>query len=131
MQLFEAFVCQRVFYSRSDRDYFGAALTLMRTHNFQDVTSVSQAVYIGERQLQRTFKSLLGITPKHYLKLLRLNHAYERALTGAGSYTSLAYEAGYSDVAHLTREFKDFFGQAPSTYFSHIRQTALRFALSA
>ncbi|XOV93249.1 MAG: helix-turn-helix domain-containing protein [Bacteroidota bacterium] len=59
------------------------------------------------RQMQRNFKELTGISPKHYASLLRFNTAM--ALITANPNSSLievALRAGYYDTSHLCHDFK-------------------------
>jgi AraC-like DNA-binding protein len=77
-------------------------------------------VFVGERQLQRAFQSMLGISPKSYLRVIRLYKALEMGLANKGSFTDIAYCLGYADPSHFTRDFKDYFGATPAAHFSSI-----------
>jgi AraC-like DNA-binding protein len=77
-------------------------------------------VYVGERQLQRSFRENLGISPKNYLRVMRLYKAYQRGLIRKENFSNIAYQFGYADPAHFTRDFKDYFGVSPEQHFSSI-----------
>ena len=61
---------------------------------------------LGERQLERLFAAEVGIGPKTFARVARL----ERALTLMGGtargQAALATAAGYADESHLIREFR-------------------------
>ncbi|MEH6434146.1 AraC family transcriptional regulator [Massilia sp. DD77] len=63
------------------------------------------------------FRQATGVSPKRYARLMRFQAllASMRAHPGA-SLGELAYGAGYSDQAHMTREFREFAGVTPSQY---------------
>lgn len=81
--------------------------------------SLSKSVYIGERQLQRLFKSSIGISPKLYSRIIRFRSAFEQAQSGKFvAWTDVAYEMGYSDQAHFVKDFKTFTGVTPTALFN-------------
>ncbi len=82
-------------------------------------SSLSRSVHIGERQLQRLFKSHLGISPKLYSRIIRFRSAYEQAQAGKNiAWTDVAYNLGYADQAHFVKDFKNFAGVTPTALFN-------------
>jgi AraC-like DNA-binding protein len=74
-------------------------------------------VYISRRQLEREFREKLGITPKQYIRIVRLNRVNELLLRSEKlSLSEITYETGFADQAHFIREFKNFSGVAPSRF---------------
>ena len=68
---------------------------------------------IGERQLRRRFADAVGYGPKTLQRILR----FQRFLALAQTRTDLArlaFEAGYADQAHLTRECRRLAGRTPA-----------------
>jgi len=63
------------------------------------------------------FHAAVGLNPKYYYRLRRFNAAAAMMATRDGqSLSDIAAAAGYSDQAHLTRDFSDFAGVAPTRY---------------
>lgn len=82
------------------------------------VDSVARAVGVSPRHLGTLFHRELGRSPKTVAMLMRFEHA--RALIaddvrsrGRTDLANVAVEAGFSDQAHLSREFVRFAGIAP------------------
>ncbi|MEU1737407.1 helix-turn-helix domain-containing protein [Streptosporangium sp. NPDC020145] len=67
------------------------------------------------RSLQRLFRDHVGVGPKWVIRRFRLHEAAERIYQGLDLAT-LAAELGYTDQAHLTRDFTAAVGMPPSAY---------------
>jgi transcriptional regulator GlxA family with amidase domain len=68
---------------------------------------------ISLRTLERHFQKHYGVTVSHWLRELRLKQAYSVLQTGK-SVKEVAFEHGYKQVSHFSREFKSHFGVSPS-----------------
>ena len=81
------------------------------------VRELCQLTRVSERTLQYLFKQKYGLTPKAYLKLVRLNGVY-RALYKAGSQKAkiadLANEWGFWHMGQFAKDYKAQFGELPS-----------------
>ncbi|WP_433419556.1 AraC family transcriptional regulator [Microtetraspora malaysiensis] len=94
-----------------------AALAAM-VENDVSVTRVDElAARSGRsvRSLQRLFRDYVGIGPKWVIRRFRLHEAAERVYQGLDLAT-LAAELGYTDQAHLTRDFTAAVGMPPAAY---------------
>lgn len=70
---------------------------------------------ITVRTLHRLFIGFVGLSPKAFASVLRFHRAL-RLLTRNGLTPSqAAFEAGFSDQAHMTRDFKRHGGFTPAT----------------
>jgi len=65
------------------------------------------------RTLERHFQKHYGVTVSEWLRELRLKQAYSVLQTGK-SVKEVAFEHGYKQVSHFSREFKSHFGVSPS-----------------
>lgn len=88
------------------------------THGQSPVTLLASEACLSRKQLERQFSNLVGISPKQYLKTIRLQSALHlKASQPDLSLAALACDSGYFDQAHLTREFKSLTGLTPRQYF--------------
>lgn len=70
---------------------------------------------LSQRQIERLFKQWLGITPKHYQRILRVKQAINYIKSNRdSSLVDIATLFGFSDQAHMTREFKAIASITPS-----------------
>lgn len=78
------------------------------------------AVNIGRSQkhLERTFKDLVGLSPKQTAGIIRFRHIAHllRHHHGEESLLHLATDNGYTDHAHFTKSFKEFAGVTPQAF---------------
>jgi hypothetical protein len=79
------------------------------------VDPLVEASGYSSRQFERYFKQIVGVSPKRYLRVERLQHAMtiKRRLPAA-SWASVAIEAGFHDQMHLIHEFKALGGDPPA-----------------
>ncbi len=74
------------------------------------------AVRIGKsrRQLERVFLQTVGVPLKFFSMISRLKHAADLIVHPASrSLSAVAHDAGYSDQAHMTRDFTRLAGVSP------------------
>lgn len=76
-------------------------------------------VNLCERQLERKFKQYTGFTPKAYSRIVQFRHASELLKNSSfDNLLSIAVEAGYYDVSHLSREIKKLSGSTPLSFLA-------------
>jgi AraC-like DNA-binding protein len=81
------------------------------------VAALAEAAGLSERRLQRLFTEYVGVSPKWVMRRARLHEAARRADDGeAVDWATLAFDLGYADQAHLTRDFTDTIGIPPARY---------------
>lgn len=80
------------------------------------IYELSKRNFITVRQLERKFKTYIGLSPKEYANIIRFQHAL-RTIKNSDKNRSLlaiAFECGYYDHSHLTNEIKRNTGLSPS-----------------
>lgn len=72
----------------------------------------------SRRHLSDRFRTEFGVTPKLAARMLRFEHAYHVATTDGSrsTWAQIAAIAGYSDQAHLVRDWQDFMGCSPTAW---------------
>ncbi|MEV1070666.1 AraC family transcriptional regulator [Micromonospora parva] len=73
------------------------------------------------RRLQRLFMEYVGVGPKWVIRRYRLQEAVEQAAGAPLSWADLAADLGYSDQAHLVRDFTAVAGVSPAAYARSVR----------
>ncbi len=77
----------------------------------------ARAQGMSARTLQRLFAQYVGVGPKWVILRYRIHEALERAESQAGvDWAALAAELGYTDQAHLVRDFTATVGVPPTAY---------------
>jgi AraC-like DNA-binding protein len=73
------------------------------------IKNLSNLVSLSESRLQHLFKSQIGMSIKRFLQWKKLVDGIHIIAKGK-DFTYAAYEAGFSDSAHMSRTFKRMFG---------------------
>lgn len=100
-----------------DKQTIHAINLIRKTDGQLPLDKVADSSCISLRQLERKFKSAIGITPKMFSRITKLNHtiAYVRKNTEESIF-SIAVDCGYYDHSHLIKEFKRLTGDFPSHF---------------
>ena len=78
---------------------------------------------LGVRALQRLFRGHVGASPKWVIRRNRLQEVALRIERGGGpSLAALAADLGYTDQAHLTRDFKAAVGKTPGEFAGSVHE---------
>lgn len=83
-----------------------------------NIYEISKRNFTTVRQLERIFKSHIGLTPKEYVKIIRFQSALAMMsdIRQKKSLSDIAFECGFYDHAHLTNEIKRHTGLTPSQF---------------
>lgn len=80
------------------------------------VSQLCERFDLTERTLQRLTDRRLGLTPKWLIRRRRLHEASGRLRSPGTELATLAAELGYTDQAHLTRDFRAATGLTPGRF---------------
>ena len=82
---------------------------------------LSSHVPLSQRQIERQFQKWLDMTPKYYQRISRVKKALAvLKFQPATGLADLALKIGFSDQAHMTREFKFIARITPKQYSQHV-----------
>ncbi|MFH8520029.1 DUF6597 domain-containing transcriptional factor [Streptomyces gelaticus] len=95
-----------------------ALVDLVRTdRTVRRVGELARVEGVSSRSLQRLFAAYVGVGPKWVILRYRIHEALERAESDRQvDWAALAAELGYSDQAHLTRDFTATVGVPPTSF---------------
>jgi AraC-like DNA-binding protein len=90
----------------------------IHAHAAEPLSSTSLAAIAGlsVSQLERSFRSAFGTTPRQYLLRQRVESACRRLAESDESIAAIAVGCGFADHAHLTRSFSRQMAMTPTQY---------------
>lgn len=77
---------------------------------------LSKALHKDYSSLSKIFSEVTGVTIEQYYILQKIERAKELIVYDEMSLTQIAFELGYSSVAHLSSQFKKITGLTPSHF---------------
>lgn len=80
------------------------------------VTQIVKLTGSCERTLRRNFQQFVGLSPKAYAATVRFHNALNLLSSDLEQMVFIAAECGYSDQAHMIRDFKCFTGHTPFAF---------------
>ena len=81
-----------------------------------DVRAVAAVAHISEAHFIRTFRSVFGETPHHYLQRRRVERSMFLLRETDRSVTDICLDVGFSSLGTFSRTFRDIVGESPSVY---------------
>ncbi len=99
-----------------DKKTIRAIGTYIRHHPEREISSLRElALRFGtnEFKLKTGFKAIFGMTVFQYLKNERLKNAHLFVRNTQESFKRIAYQNGFKNASHFTREFKKRYGYTP------------------
>ncbi|MBB5441219.1 AraC-like DNA-binding protein [Pedobacter sp. AK017] len=90
--------------------------TIVQSKGLITVDYLASVHNMTTRTMERSFKREIGISPKLFIGIIKFIHVSKRIKNNNGkdSLLRIAYEQGYYDHAHLTKEVKRYTGLNPS-----------------
>jgi AraC-like DNA-binding protein len=110
-----------------DRQAFArceAAVQQLSAEPTRPVTDIAAGLGVSHGHLDRQFTEQVGLSPRTLARILRMRRLLEEIdVHGSVGWADKAAELGWSDQAHLIRDFKRHTGVTPSEYLSAQRST--------
>jgi AraC-like DNA-binding protein len=81
------------------------------------VAALAAEIGLSERQLRRGFDSVIGVSPKRFLRIVRFRRALRSARQSLQpDWAAIAEQHGYFDQAHLIADFREMTGLTPRVF---------------
>lgn len=81
------------------------------------IEKLTQKIGYSHRHFIKIFSEHVGMTPKHYMKIIRFQKVIQIAESKAKlNWSDIAFQCGYYDLSHFSHEFKLFSGFSPKEY---------------
>jgi AraC family transcriptional regulator, regulatory protein of adaptative response / methylated-DNA-[protein]-cysteine methyltransferase len=108
-----------------------AACRYIEQHLDEGVSLADLSKQFGQSpfHLQRTFKAVLGVSPRAYADSCRMNHL-KRNLQAGHSVTRAMYDAGYSSSSRLYERTASQLGMTPDKYRRGAIAAAIRYTIA-
>jgi AraC-like DNA-binding protein len=115
---YQEFVCKTAYRRKHDLTLIRTAgHSLHRAHGQIRMADLAAQSYLSSSQFERQFKHYTAVSPKAYARIVRFGSLQAALLVNPFiRLADLADVYGYSDPAHLIREFKSFAGCTPRDF---------------
>ncbi|HBB86316.1 MAG TPA: bifunctional DNA-binding transcriptional regulator/O6-methylguanine-DNA methyltransferase Ada [Blastocatellia bacterium] len=103
---------------------------LIETSDGESITlaALSEQVGVSSFHLQRTFKSIMGMSPSEYAETRRVNK-FKQSVQAGEKITGAIYDAGFGSSSRLYELAPSQLGMTPATYGKGGRGAVIHFAI--
>ena len=85
------------------------------------ISELAESVHLSLSSFLRKFKACFNMTPKEYIRHLRIQEACHKIVQTTKSFAEISYECGFADQSHFSREFSKIMKEPPSSYRARYR----------
>ena len=90
------------------------AMAVIRNNGSVRISELAHQTGLGIRQFERRFDHEIGISPKLYARIVRIEAAPQRrAVSQTTRWTDIAHALGYHDQMHMVHDFTRLPGDSP------------------
>jgi AraC-like DNA-binding protein len=125
---------EELFLQMSDKpylvpDYLTCGIEkIEQAHGSINIEVLCKSLQISQRQFNRKFTEIVGLSPKFFSRVLQMNKALQALLENDRGYLcDIANEAGYYDESHFAHAIQEFFGDSPSHFLNSRQETLFSF----
>jgi len=112
----------------ADEAAYFAMTRILKSKGIISLKELQDTLFISERNFERRFKQMVGISPKLFARICRFqasltqlrNNDYDKL-------SDIAFENEYSDQSHFIRSFKEFTGTSPFQFLKRTTETVQNF----
>jgi AraC-like DNA-binding protein len=106
-------------YLRDDRpvEVIRSAVRCLRRDPGLSIGFLASQFDCSERHFSRRFRRSIGISPKHFARIVRIGKTISRARGPATDWAAVALSCGFADQPHMIKEFNAMVGRPPDAFF--------------
>ena len=120
VQSLEDFLIPQIRVAEPDPLVEAAVAWLEKGKGTRRIDDLADYIGLSQSALERRFRRVVGVSPKKFAAVVRLQHALRLRASGM-DFATVAQAAGYFDQSHFIHDFRRVTGSAPDAFF---RQTA-------
>jgi len=128
-KLLESFLAPR-FLSRDEPRYFvniqKAVETIEASTGSVSLKNLHEMAYMSERNFRGMFTEYVGFSPKEYARIIRVKKVLRLLKSGTPIF-DVAFQLGYYDPAHLSKDFTEIAGIPPSEILGRLNSIDLEY----
>lgn len=119
LELAELFIVMLIKKSKKDAHGIDAvAKILLQDTEHISIDWLAKETCLCSRQFERKFRERMGVSASLLARIARLDKAFKMKNAQPGKdWLSIAVQCGYYDYQHLVRDYKDFTGLTPTSFF--------------
>ncbi len=103
-----------------------SVMLIINSKGALSLNEIRDQIPVSERGLERYFKYHIGLSPKHYSRIIRFSNIFTLVQQKHFEWTDVSFLAGFYDQSHFIKNFKEFTGEEPSKYgFNEINMANL------
>lgn len=91
------------------------ACRMIDEHEQFSLDDLSAELGLSPSHLQRTFKQIIGVSPKKYAEAKQMER-FKEGIRGGGDIVTAMYDAGYGSSSRLYEKASENLGMTPATY---------------
>lgn len=128
VRLVETWLLRRLQQARGNARIHPSVALAVHHRGDARVSHLARATGVTTRQLERIFLNDVGLGPKSLLRLARFQAVFG-AVDGTATpdWADIAIACGYTDQAHLIRDFRGFSGETPASLLREQGQLSRHF----
>ncbi|WP_336065104.1 helix-turn-helix domain-containing protein [Nitratireductor rhodophyticola] len=99
-----------------DRQTAIALRRIAISHGSASMAGLAAELDCSRKHLVEMFHRNVGIAPKTYARMVRFHRVRQLVMSSGRAMADIALECGFSDQAHMSRDFLEFSGETPSRW---------------
>jgi AraC-like DNA-binding protein len=117
----ERYLQKLVEQARSGDAAAACANRILSLRGLVNIDTLAREFHVSRRQLERTFATQIGVTPKSFSRIARFQTALDlKVINPNRTWLDTAHELGYFDQMHLIHDFKKLCGETPNSILARL-----------